>query len=73
MLGGGYWQEQPYIVAALAVTTIIVPLYAHMLLTDTREASDLATAANLAKSRFLAQASHDLNGLFPQLACSQPV
>lgn len=60
VLGSSYWQEQPYIVAALAVTTIIVPLYAHMLLTDTREASDLATAANLAKSRFLAQASHDL-------------
>lgn len=56
----GYWRGQPYIVATLFVTAIIVPFYAHILLAGMREAYQQASAANLAKSRFLAQASHDL-------------
>lgn len=55
-----YWLEHPYQVATLALTTIIVPAYAHLLLNQTRRASEEATAATQAKSRFLAQASHDL-------------
>ncbi len=55
-----YWRGQPYIVGTLFVTAVIVPLYAHILLEGTREAYQAASAANLAKSRFLAQASHDL-------------
>ncbi|NDV89171.1 hypothetical protein GTW51_21105 [Aurantimonas aggregata] len=55
-----YWRGQPYVVATLFVTAIVVPLYAHILLTGTRDAYQAAAAANLAKSRFLAQASHDL-------------
>jgi signal transduction histidine kinase len=55
-----YWSENPYVVATLVVTAIIVPAYAHLLLTQTRQASDEAAAANRAKSSLLAQASHDL-------------
>jgi signal transduction histidine kinase len=55
-----FWSENPYVVATLIVTAIIVPAYAYLLLTQTREAWDEATAANRAKSTLLAQASHDL-------------
>jgi len=44
----------------LIVTTIVVPAYAHILLKRTRIASEETIAANQEKSRFLAQASHDL-------------
>lgn len=55
-----YWSENPYVVATLIVTAIIVPAYAYLLLTQTRQARDEAAAANRAKSSLLAQASHDL-------------
>ncbi|MFS0825812.1 ATP-binding response regulator [Pseudomonas phoenicis] len=55
-----YWHAQPYMFMMLMVTTIVVPAYAHVLLKRTRIASQEATAANQEKSRFLAQASHDL-------------
>ena len=55
-----YWQEQPYMVLTLVVTTIIVPAYVNILLGQARRATEAESAANLAKSRFLAQASHDL-------------
>ncbi|BBP53064.1 hybrid sensor histidine kinase/response regulator [Pseudomonas brassicacearum] len=55
-----FWRGQPYVFLMLIVTTIVVPAYAHILLTRTRIASEEAIAANQEKSRFLAQASHDL-------------
>lgn len=55
-----FWREQPYLVTTLLVTAIIVPAYAHLLLTTTRKASEAALQANRDKSRLLAQASHDL-------------
>ncbi len=55
-----FWRGQPYIFLMLVVTTIVVPAYAHILLKRTRIASQEAIAANQEKSRFLAQASHDL-------------
>ncbi|GGJ94307.1 ATP-binding response regulator [Pseudomonas matsuisoli] len=55
-----YLQAQPYVVFMLVITMIAVPAYSHILLRQTREATEQARAANLAKSRFLAQASHDL-------------
>ncbi|WP_335944295.1 hybrid sensor histidine kinase/response regulator [Pseudomonas sp. G166] len=55
-----FWRGQPYMFLMLIVTTIVVPAYAHILLTRTRIASQEAIAANQEKSRFLAQASHDL-------------
>jgi signal transduction histidine kinase/CheY-like chemotaxis protein len=55
-----FWRAQPYLVATFVLTSLIVPFYANLLLADTREAYRSADAANLAKSRFLAQASHDL-------------
>ncbi|CAM5406764.1 Sensory/regulatory protein RpfC [Mycolicibacterium aubagnense] len=54
------WQQQPYVTVTLVLTTILVPAYAHGLLTRLHRARDAALEANLAKSRFLAQASHDL-------------
>jgi signal transduction histidine kinase/CheY-like chemotaxis protein len=55
-----YWQQQPYVMATMVLTTLIIPAYAHQLLTRLHLAYDAALEANLAKSRFLAQASHDL-------------
>jgi len=55
-----FWRAQPYMFLMLIVTTIVVPAYAHILLKRTRIASEETIAANQEKSRFLAQASHDL-------------
>ena len=55
-----YWHSQPYMFLTLMVTTIVVPAYADVLLKRTRQASQEAMVANQEKSRFLAQASHDL-------------
>lgn len=55
-----YWRENPYVVLTLVMTTILVPAYIYALLQRVYEAYDAAHEANLAKSRFLAQASHDL-------------
>ncbi|WP_421548657.1 hybrid sensor histidine kinase/response regulator [Pseudomonas sp. QD4] len=55
-----FWQAQPYMVLMLMITSTVIPVYAHILLKRTRLASEEAIAANLEKSRFLAQASHDL-------------
>lgn len=55
-----YWQQQPFMVLMLLTTSTLIPLYAHLLLERTRKASEQAMAATQEKSRFLAQASHDL-------------
>lgn len=55
-----YWQSQPYLIVTLILTTLMVPAYIHTLLKRSRLASEAEQAANLAKSQFLAQASHDL-------------
>jgi len=54
------WQAQPFMVLMLMLTSTVIPFYAHLLLERTRKASEEAVAANQEKSRFLAQASHDL-------------
>ncbi|RZI87649.1 MAG: hybrid sensor histidine kinase/response regulator [Pseudomonas sp.] len=54
------WQAQPFMMLMLMITSTVIPVYAHLLLERTRKASEEAIAANLEKSRFLAQASHDL-------------
>lgn len=54
------WQNAPALVFTLSVTVLIVPYYAQRLLRSNEEARKAAQDANLAKSRFLAQASHDL-------------
>lgn len=55
-----YWQANPYLVLTLILTTIMVPAYVLVLLSRLQTAYDAAIEANRAKSRFLAQASHDL-------------
>ena len=55
-----YWQANPFMVLMLLTTSTVIPVYAHLLLERTRKASEQAIAANQEKSRFLAQASHDL-------------
>lgn len=55
-----YWQQHAFMSAAFVITTIIVPAYADRLMVHVRKARDEALQANLAKSQFLAQASHDL-------------
>ncbi len=55
-----YWQSQPYLIFTLLLTTLMVPAYIHTLLKRSRRAAEAEQAANLAKSQFLAQASHDL-------------
>lgn len=55
-----YWQSQPFLIVTLLITTVMVPGYMHALLKRTRIAAEAERAALLAKSQFLAQASHDL-------------
>lgn len=55
-----YWQEQPFLLLMLLTTSTLIPFYAHLLLERTRKATAQAEAATREKSRFLAQASHDL-------------
>ncbi|HET9067598.1 MAG TPA: hybrid sensor histidine kinase/response regulator [Amaricoccus sp.] len=59
-LASPYWQSQPFLVGTFALTVLAVPAYAHVLLAETRRAHEAALMADRAKSRFLAQASHDL-------------
>lgn len=59
-ISGDYWQENPYVVVTLALTAILVPAYINGLLSRLQMAHNAAIEANQAKSRFLAQASHDL-------------
>jgi signal transduction histidine kinase/CheY-like chemotaxis protein len=55
-----YWRANPILVFTLSLTTLIVPIYIQTLLRDIEQARRAAEEANTAKSRFLAQASHDL-------------
>ena len=55
-----YWRDNPFLVLTLACTTILVPAYIYDLLERLRTAYAREQEANLSKSRFLAQASHDL-------------
>jgi len=55
-----YARAHPYVGLTLLLTTLLVPAYAHVLLTRLHRARDAALEASQAKSRFLAQASHDL-------------
>ncbi|WP_229006341.1 hybrid sensor histidine kinase/response regulator [Roseibium aggregatum] len=52
--------SEPYVVITLVLTTLIVPAYIDNLQRALRGALNEARAASLAKSNFLAQASHDL-------------
>ncbi len=54
------WRLHPYVTLTLFLTMLLVPAYAHTLVTRLHRAHNAALEANLAKSRFLAQASHDL-------------
>ena len=53
------WQYN-IVAITLSLTTLVIPLYALSLVKDVRIAKLAAEEASLAKSRFLAQASHDL-------------
>ncbi|WP_345820908.1 ATP-binding protein [Methylobacterium fujisawaense] len=55
-----YWRGNPFLVLTLAAITVLVPTYIYSLLERLRRAYEREQEANLSKSRFLAQASHDL-------------
>lgn len=55
-----WWRGQPYFLVCIALMATAVPAYAHSLVTALRDAQADATRADLAKTRILAQASHDL-------------
>jgi len=54
------WQSDPTLAITLSLTVLIVPTYASVLLRRIEIAKQTAEAASTAKSKFLAQASHDL-------------
>lgn len=55
-----YWQTNPSLIVTLSITSIVIPFYASSLLRSNETALQKAEDASIAKSRFLAQASHDL-------------
>jgi signal transduction histidine kinase len=55
-----YMRQNPYIVITLTATAVLVPAYIYVLLDRVHRAYQAAQEANISKSRFLAQASHDL-------------
>ncbi|SES26184.1 HAMP domain-containing sensor histidine kinase [Rhizobium sp. NFR03] len=55
-----YMRQNPYIVVTLIATAVLVPAYIFVLMKRVQRAYIAAQEANLSKSRFLAQASHDL-------------
>lgn len=55
-----YWQSQPYLGITVLFTTLMVPAYMQVLLRSSHRAAEAERAAILAKTSFLAQASHDL-------------
>ncbi len=55
-----FWRANVSVVLAFSIIAIALPAYAFALLRQTAQARDTAVAAMQAKSRFLAQASHDL-------------
>jgi signal transduction histidine kinase len=55
-----YWQTNPSLSIMMILCLLIVPLYPFALLQRTSLAEQAARAANADKSRYLAQASHDL-------------
>ncbi|CAB3657036.1 hybrid sensor histidine kinase/response regulator [Achromobacter pestifer] len=55
-----YWHEQPYVTVTLILAALIVPAYTHFLLRSNEKSYAREREATLAKTRFLAQASHDL-------------
>jgi signal transduction histidine kinase/CheY-like chemotaxis protein len=55
-----YWRANPYMVLTLLCTALLVPMYIYVLLARLHRAYEAAQEASLSKSRFLAQASHDL-------------
>lgn len=54
-----YWQQQPDLRAGLLIGLIILPAYTSTLILKLSRAKRQAEAANLAKSRFLANVSHE--------------
>ncbi|MGL4314153.1 MAG: sensor histidine kinase, partial [Sphingomonas sp.] len=55
-----WWRDHPAIPATLIFTILVTPTYAFFLHARLRSAQLATEAASLAKSRFLAQVSHDL-------------
>ncbi len=55
-----FLQRYPTVALMMLVTALLVPGYVYFLLTRIQDSLHETQAANLAKARFLAQASHDL-------------
>jgi signal transduction histidine kinase len=59
-LVSNYWHSEHELMLTFSITALVIPSYASMILRQTAQARDAAITAMQAKSRFLAQASHDL-------------
>lgn len=55
-----FWQAYPFVPSMLLFILVALPMYVLVLLRQIEDASKSARDANMAKSRMMAQASHDL-------------
>lgn len=55
-----YWQSHAFVGVTMIVTTLMLPVYVNILLSRLQSAYKAEQDASLSKSKFLAQASHDL-------------
>ena len=60
LLVGDYWRQHPTLGVGLLLALIAVPWYFSLLLARLQQARVQAESANIAKTKFLAAASHDL-------------
>ncbi len=60
IMSAAYWREMPVLATSLLIGLLVLPAYCSKLIANLSHATELAEAANRAKTYFLASVSHEL-------------